>query len=49
VGREEDSPPTFHEIRSLSERRYAEQGNVNTQELLCYRDARGESIRIKVA
>ncbi len=26
--------PTFHEIRSLSERLYSEQGNVNTQELL---------------
>jgi integrase len=44
------SPPTFHEIRSLSERLYAEQGGVSTQELLghsspdmtrVYHDARG--------
>lgn len=51
-------PPTFHEIRSLAERLYAEQGNVNTQELLghkdprstaTYHDARGEWIRVKVA
>lgn len=43
-------PPTFHEIRSLSERLYSAQGNVNTQELLghkrpsttaLYHDARG--------
>lgn len=52
------TPPTFHEIRSLAERLYAEQGNVNTQELLghrdprstaTYHDARGEWIRVKVA
>ncbi len=51
-------PPTFHEIRSLSERLYAEQG-VNTQELLghkdpettaLYHDNRGaEWVRIKVS
>lgn len=43
-------PPTFHEIRSLSERLYSEQGGVSTQELLghstpdmtrVYHDARG--------
>lgn len=33
-------PPTFHEIRSLSERLYAAQGTVNTQELLGHKDAR---------
>jgi integrase len=52
------TPPTFHEIRSLAERLYAAQGNVNTQELLghrdprstaTYHDARGEWIRVKVA
>jgi integrase len=52
------TPPTFHEIRSLAERLYAEQG-VNTQELLghknpqttrLYHDSRGaEWIDIKVA
>lgn len=51
-------PPTFHEIRSLSERLYKAQGNVNTQELLghkdprttaTYHDSRGaEWIQIKV-
>jgi integrase len=33
-------PPTFHEIRSLSERMYAEQGNVKTQDLLGHKDPR---------
>ena len=50
-------PPTFHEIRSLSERLYAAQGGVNTQELLGHKDAkstatyhdpRGEWIRVSV-
>jgi enterobacteria phage integrase len=51
-------PPTFHEIRSLSERLYAAQGGINTQELLghseasttaMYHDSRGsEWTRIKV-
>lgn len=51
-----DKPPTFHEIRSLAERLYAEQG-INTQSLLghkdprttaLYNDARGaEWIRVK--
>lgn len=51
-------PPTFHEIRSLSERLYSAQGDVNTQELLghrdpettaTYHDARGsEWVRIKI-
>lgn len=51
-------PPTFHEIRSLSERLYSAQGGVNTQELLghsdpettaLYHDSRGsEWVRIKV-
>ncbi len=50
------TPPTFHEIRSLSERLYAAQGGVNTQHLLghaspettaLYHDSRGsEWIRI---
>jgi integrase len=48
-------PPTFHEIRSLSERLYKAQGNVNTQELLghkdprttaLYHDGRGEWVRV---
>lgn len=52
------TPPTFHEIRSLSARLYSEQGNVNAQELLghrdprmtaTYTDARGaEWVRVKV-
>lgn len=52
------TPPTFHEIRSLSERLYSAQGGVNTQELLGhnqpetteeYHDPRGsEWVRIKV-
>lgn len=33
-------PPSFHEIRSLSERLYSEQGNVNTQELLTHSSAK---------
>lgn len=50
-------PPTFHEIRSLSERLYADQGNVKTQELLghkdpkttaLYHDARGEWVRVSI-
>lgn len=50
-------PPTFHEIRSLSERLYAAQGNVKTQELLghkdakttaIYHDARGEWVRVSI-
>lgn len=32
-------PPTFHEIRSLSERLYADQGGVATQHLLGHTDA----------
>ncbi len=34
------SPPTFHEIRSLSERLYSDQGGVSTQELLGHADPR---------
>lgn len=50
-------PPTFHEIRSLSERLYKAQGNVNTQELLghkdprttaLYHDGRGEWVRVGI-
>lgn len=50
-------PPTFHEIRSLSERLYAAQGNVKTQELLghkdpkttaLYHDARGEWVWVSI-
>ena len=33
-------PPTYHEIRSLAERLYEKQGNVNTQELLGHKDPR---------
>lgn len=33
------TPPTLHEIRSLSERLYAAQGGINTQELLGHSDA----------
>lgn len=38
------TPPTFHEIRSLSERLYKAQGNVDTQELLGHRDPRTTAI-----
>lgn len=59
IGRNWDdkNPPTFHEIRSLSERLYADQGNINTQELLghkdprttqTYHDSRGDWVRVKV-
>jgi integrase len=51
-------PPTFHEIRSLSERLYAAQGGINTQDLLghespemtrMYHDTRGaEWVRLKL-
>lgn len=36
----DSDPPTFHEIRSLSERLYSLQGDVNTQELLGHKDPR---------
>jgi integrase len=51
------TPPTFHEIRSLSERLYNQQGDVNTQDLLghkdprstqIYHDARGEWVAVRV-
>jgi enterobacteria phage integrase len=38
------SPPTFHEIRSLAERLYDAQGNVNTKDLLGHRDERSTAI-----
>lgn len=47
----------FHEIRSLSERLYGEQGNVNSQDLLGYKyprtiqtyhDSCGDWVRVKV-
>lgn len=54
-----NTPPTFHEIRSLSARLYASQGNVNVQELMghrdpattrLYQDSRGaEWVRVQVA
>lgn len=44
LGWGEKNAPTFHEIRSLSERLYAAQGNVNTQELLGHRDAKMTSV-----
>ncbi|MCC6196756.1 MAG: tyrosine-type recombinase/integrase [Burkholderiales bacterium] len=34
----EKTPPTFHEIRSLAERLYGAQGNVDTQQLLGHAD-----------
>lgn len=37
-------PPTFHELRSLAERLYAAQGNVNTQTLLGHRDPRSTAL-----
>lgn len=40
----EGEPPTFHEIRSLSERMYKEQGNVDTQILLGHKDPRSTRI-----
>lgn len=36
----EGDAPTFHELRSLAERLYGEQGNVDTQVLLGHRDPR---------
>jgi integrase len=51
------TPPSFHEIRSLSERLYKAQGGINTQALLghknakmteLYDDARGSWVRLKV-
>ena len=50
------SPPTFHEIRSLSARLYTDQGGVKVQDLLghsdadmtaVYQDGRGEWIKVK--
>ena len=38
------TPPTLHEIRSLSERLYSEQGGIDTQALLGHRDPRTTSI-----
>lgn len=57
LGWSDKEPPTFHEIRSLSERLYKAQGNVNTQELLghkdprttaLYHDGRGEWVRVGI-
>lgn len=51
------SPPTFHELRSLSKRLYDAQGGVNTKELLghksasaaaVYSDSRGEWVKVSV-
>jgi integrase len=51
------SPPTFHELRSLSKRLYDAQGGVDTKQLLGHRsdgaaakyaDARGEWVRVSV-
>jgi integrase len=52
------TPPTFHEIRSLSTRLYEEQNDgVNTQELLghtegattdIYRNGRGEWVKVSI-
>lgn len=38
------TPPTFHELRSLAERLYNDQGNVNTQLLLGHKDPRSTAI-----
>lgn len=38
------TPPTLHEIRSLSERLYSAQGGIDTQALLGHRDPRTTSI-----
>lgn len=38
------TPPTLHELRSLSERLYNEQGNVDTQLLLGHKDPRSTAI-----
>lgn len=38
------TPPTFHELRSLAERLYNEQGNVDTQLLLGHKDPRSTAI-----
>lgn len=38
------TPPTFHELRSLSERLYNEQGGIDTQVLLGHRDPRSTAI-----
>jgi len=51
------SPPTFHELRSLSKRLYDAQGGVDTKQLLGHRsasaaalygDARGEWVKVKI-
>jgi len=51
------NPPTVHEIRSLSKQLYAEQGNINTRELLGHKDrkttqtdhdSRSDWVRLKV-
>jgi len=51
------SPPTFHELRSLSKRLYDAQGGVDTKQLLGHRsasaaalygDARGEWVKVNV-
>jgi hypothetical protein len=34
------TPPSFHEIRSLAKRLYTDQGNVDTKALLGHRDDR---------
>lgn len=53
----EKTPPTFHEIRSLSERLYKAQGGVDTQVLMghkdprstaLYDDARGAWVRLRI-
>lgn len=51
------TPPTFHELRSLSKRLYDSQGGVNTQQLLghmspesaaIYADGRGEWVKVSI-
>jgi integrase len=53
----DNSPPSFHEIRSLSKRLYDAQGGVNTKQLLGhkstassdkYQDARGAWVKVSV-
>lgn len=38
------APPTYHELRSLAERLYNDQGNVDTQTLLGHKDPRSTAI-----
>lgn len=41
---QDKAPPSYHELRSLAERLYNEQGNVDTQQLLGHKDPRSTAI-----